>query len=157
SQLGHGIVGGRLMSMDDLSRNAAKAAVRILNHESPATVKTRVQVPGPNIFDWHELQRWHIADSALPADSIVQFREPTLWQRYRSYVLVSVLVCFLEALLISSLLANLGKRRRAELSLRESREALSHMSQRLIDAQEKERSRIALELHDDVNQRLAVL
>lgn len=36
-------------------------------------------------------------------------------------------------------------------------EALSTVSQKLIEAQEQERSRIARELHDDVNQRLALL
>jgi PAS domain S-box-containing protein len=36
-------------------------------------------------------------------------------------------------------------------------EALSAISRRLIDAQEKERTRIARELHDDINQRLALL
>lgn len=36
-------------------------------------------------------------------------------------------------------------------------EALSTVSQKLIDAQEQERSRIARELHDDINQRLALL
>lgn len=36
-------------------------------------------------------------------------------------------------------------------------EALSTISQRLIEAQEQERSRLARELHDDVNQRLALV
>ena len=36
-------------------------------------------------------------------------------------------------------------------------EALSTLSQRLIEAQEEERTRIARELHDDINQRLAIL
>jgi PAS domain S-box-containing protein len=36
-------------------------------------------------------------------------------------------------------------------------EALSMLSQRLIEAQEEERSRIARELHDDISQRLAML
>jgi PAS domain S-box-containing protein len=36
-------------------------------------------------------------------------------------------------------------------------EALSTVSQRLIEAQEEERTRIARELHDDINQRLALL
>jgi signal transduction histidine kinase len=157
SQMGRGIVGGPLMSMDELSRNATGAAVRILNHQSPATVGIPSQLPGPNMFDWRELRRWHISENLLPAGSIVQFREPTLWQRYKWYVLASVLICFAEALLISSLLVNLIRRRRAEQSLRESREALSDMSQRLIEAQEKERSWLALILHDDINQRLAAL
>jgi signal transduction histidine kinase len=114
-------------------------------------------LPGPAMFDWRELQRWHIRENLLPAGSIVQFREPTPWQRYKWVVLGSVLVFFAETLLISSLLVNLIRRRRAEHSLRESREALSDMSGRLIEAQEKERSWIALILHDDINQRLAAL
>ena len=36
-------------------------------------------------------------------------------------------------------------------------EALSMMSRRLIDAQEQERTRLARELHDDINQRLALV
>jgi signal transduction histidine kinase len=36
-------------------------------------------------------------------------------------------------------------------------EALSNMSRKLIEAQEQERSRIGRELHDDINQRLALL
>jgi PAS domain S-box-containing protein len=40
---------------------------------------------------------------------------------------------------------------------KEAEEVLSSVSQRLIEAQEKERTRIARELHDDVSQRLSVL
>src|SRR3974390_2699998 len=36
-------------------------------------------------------------------------------------------------------------------------EALSSMSRKLIESQEQERSRIGRELHDDINQRLAML
>lgn len=157
SQMGRGIVGGPLMSMQDLSYKTAGVAARLLGHESPAAIKTPVQEAGPGVFDCRELRRWNISEDLLPDGSIVQFREPTLWQRYRWYVLGSVLVFLAEALLISSLLANLTRRRRAETSLLESREALSRMSQRLIETQENERTRIAFELHDDINQRLAAL
>jgi len=40
---------------------------------------------------------------------------------------------------------------------RHAREALANVSHRLIEAQEQERTRIARELHDDTNQRLAML
>jgi signal transduction histidine kinase len=125
SQLGLGIVGGPLMSMDDLSRNAAGAAIRILNRESPEGVRLPPQLPGPSLYDWRELRRWDIDENRLPPGSIVQFREPTLWQRYKWYVLAGALVCFVESVLIWSLLANLRKRRRAEHLLLESRNRLS--------------------------------
>jgi PAS domain S-box-containing protein len=40
---------------------------------------------------------------------------------------------------------------------KESEEALSDMTRKLVEAQEKERARIARELHDDISQRLAML
>src|SRR5262249_6776540 len=91
------------------------------------------QLPGPNLFDWRELRRWHISENSLPAGSAVRFREPTLWQQYRWYVLASVSVCLIEGFLIWSLLANLWKRRRAEQSLRESRNRLGAILQTAIE------------------------
>jgi PAS domain S-box-containing protein len=40
---------------------------------------------------------------------------------------------------------------------KEAEETLSDMTRKLVEAQEKERARIARELHDDINQRLAML
>jgi PAS domain S-box-containing protein len=48
------------------------------------------------------------------------------------------------------MVADITERKRAE-------EALAGMSRKLIEAQEQERTRIARELHDDINQRLALL
>jgi signal transduction histidine kinase len=41
--------------------------------------------------------------------------------------------------------------------LKRAEESLAEMTRKLIDAQEQERSRIGRELHDDINQRLAML
>ena len=49
-----------------------------------------------------------------------------------------------------SVIADVTERKMAE-------EALASMSRRLIEAQEQERTRIARELHDDINQRIAML
>ena len=53
--------------------------------------------------------------------------------------------------------ADLIERTLAEETLRESEEALSGLSQKLIEAHEEESTRIARELHDDINQRLALV
>jgi signal transduction histidine kinase len=125
SQLGRGIVGGPLMEIDQLSRNAAAAAVRILGGESPESVRFPVQGPGPPQFDWRELRRWGIDEALLPPGSELLFRHPTLWELHRGRILAIAAVCVAEAVLIILLAANLSRRRRAERSLRESEQRLN--------------------------------
>src|SRR6185436_14234027 len=45
NQLGRGIVGGPLLSMEDLSRNTAFAAVRLLHGEPPRSIPATVLAP----------------------------------------------------------------------------------------------------------------
>jgi PAS domain S-box-containing protein len=52
---------------------------------------------------------------------------------------------------------DITKRKRAERELRESRQELRALAGRLINAEEEERKRISRELHDDLNQKLALL
>jgi PAS domain S-box-containing protein len=55
-----------------------------------------------------------------------------------------------QMLRMIGMVADVSERKRAE-------EMLSSLSQKLIEAQERERIRIARELHDDINQRMALL
>ena len=116
--LGAGIVGGSLLSIDDLSRDTADVAVRLLNGESPGRVRVPPHVPGQPIFDWRELQRWGIAESRLPASSVVRYRSPSLWQEYRYTILGATGALAIQALLIIGLLYQRRARQRAELDSR---------------------------------------
>ena len=50
------------------------------------------------------------------------FREPTVWDRYRAWIIAGISVFILQGLLITGLLANLVKRHRAEHSLTQAEE-----------------------------------
>ena len=120
TQLGRGIVGGPLLSIEDLSRNTATVAVRMLRGESPQSLTTPTQVAATPAFDGRELRRWGIGEDRLQPGSVVLFREPTAWQRYRPQIIVGVTFASVQAVFVIALLASLVKRRRAERSLRVS-------------------------------------
>jgi PAS domain S-box-containing protein len=121
-QLGLGIVGGRLYQAENEGIEAARIAVRILHGEPTSKFPPQFFGRLPPRYDWRELQRWKIDEKFLPPGSIVSFRAPTVWQEYRTWIIAGVSLLVLQALLISALLANLIKRRRAEHSLTESEE-----------------------------------
>jgi PAS domain S-box-containing protein len=120
SELGRGTIGGSLIDIDALSRTAADVALRILGGTAPALIKPTVRRPGPPTFDWGELRRWSVSESRLPPGSVVLFREPGVWERYKWPIAGSVVAFVAQSLLITGLLVSRVKRRRAEQSLRES-------------------------------------
>jgi signal transduction histidine kinase/ABC-type uncharacterized transport system substrate-binding protein len=124
-QLGGGIVGGPLLSVHDLSRKTAEVAARILGGASPSDIKTPPQKLGEPEFDWRELQRWGVQQANLPPGSTIRFREPTLWEQYRWYLLAAAGLSGLEAILIVGLLLNRLWLRRAHARLRTSEEGMS--------------------------------
>ena len=111
--MGSGIVGGPLLSTDDLSRTTAQVALRVLAGESPGSIKTPTQRTGQPTYDARELRRWTIDEGRLPPASIVLFREPTIWQRYQRPITVGALLGAIPVVAIV-LLVGLIKRRRAE-------------------------------------------
>jgi signal transduction histidine kinase len=154
---GKGIVGGPLIPLGDISREAAAVAVRILRGERPGDIKTPPIGLSVPVFDSRELRRWNIDEASLPAGSIVQFREPTIWEQYRWYILLAGALGVLQGIFIVVLLVNSRRLSRAHVERRRAEEAAHELSGQLINAHEEERSRLARELHDDVTQRLALL
>jgi signal transduction histidine kinase len=129
-QLGLGIVGGRLHPSDRVGKEAARVAIRILHGEPASSFPSRFVERLPPRYDWRELQRWKINEKLLPPGSTVLFREPTVWDRYRAWIIAGISICILQALLITGLVANLVKRHRAERSLTQAeKEARHHREQ----------------------------
>lgn len=153
--LGRGVVGGPQISLGDMSRNSAEVAAKLLNGERLS--KVAATTFGAPVYDWRELQRWGILETALPAGSIVAFRSPGVWELYKYYILAAIFITALQTFLILGLLANRRSLRREHAERARAEHEAQELSGRLINALEDERARLARELHDDVTQRLALL
>jgi signal transduction histidine kinase len=118
--LGHGIVGGTMLSVEDLSRNTAEVASRILNGAPPRSLQVPPLTAKLPTFDWRELQRWGIPESRLPPGSVVKFRSPSLWDEYKLTVLAAIALLAFQSLLILRLLYERRARHRAEVESRQN-------------------------------------
>jgi len=122
--LGHGIVGGSLYSIDEQGPAAARLASEILTNANP----TRATLLDPDLnqllFDWRQLQRWNISEKKLPAGSQIRFRPSGVWEQHRTFVIaVSAVLASMTAIL-GALLLQISRRKKAEVSLRQSEERL---------------------------------
>src|SRR5262249_39537482 len=164
SAIGHGIVGGSLKSQKAQAQAIGQLALRVLRGERADAIPTSSPVLNVREVDWRQLQRWRISESLVPAETVVSFRTPSAWDRYRFYILGTVALMLAQTALIAGLLVQKARRRQAEArvqasqaELRTSYDRIRDLGSRLLEAQETERARIARELHDDISQQLALL
>jgi len=161
--LGSGIVGGMVRSPETSGTRLGHVARQVLDGTPPESIAIR-PMDTTAIFDWRQVQRWGIDPVKLPAGSQIFFRTPTAWDTYRWYLVGTIVVVMAQLLLITGLLTQRGRRRRAErivrareASLRTSYDRIRQLAGRLINAQEAARASLAQDLHDDICQRLAMV
>lgn len=115
--LQHGIVGGRLATIEEDGYRAAKLATRILRGEAPADLPVVDRSSNPPIFDGVELARWNIKQNRLPAGSRIRNRPASTWDDHRTEILVAVAVVTVQALMIAALMLSRRRLRHAQDAL----------------------------------------
>lgn len=164
STMDHGIVGGSLKDQENETKAVGELALRVLRGERADGIRAISPDLNVNQVNWRELRRWGINEARIPVGTLVRFREPSVWDRFRIYILGAFALLFAQTTLIAALLIQRSRRREAEehlrgreAELRTSYERIRDLGARLLNAQETERSRIARDLHDDIGQKLAIL
>ena len=85
--LGYGIVGGSMVTFEEIGRKAARLGIRILAGEDAQTAARSESHQAVPMFDWRQLQRWNINEKRLPPGSVVRFKEPTYWEQHYRLIL----------------------------------------------------------------------
>jgi PAS domain S-box-containing protein len=109
-----------MVEIDALARSSAEVAVRILSGETAGTLTHAPRPLSAPTFDASELARWRISESRLPEGSVVRFRQPTAWQRYRTPIIAVVGIVLAQTALVVGLVTLNVKRKRADRLRQES-------------------------------------
>jgi PAS domain S-box-containing protein len=123
-----GCIGGAYLDNRKEWLLTAGIAARLLSGERAENTPIFIDANSQVQVDWRQLQRWQIGESAVPPGALVLYRQPTLWERYRNYILAAVALVLIQALAIAGLLWQRARKRKAEAVLRESEERFRLMT-----------------------------
>jgi PAS domain S-box-containing protein len=111
--IGTGAVGGYINTADITGTKTWEIVEQIANGVRARNIPVQ-SAPIVPIFDWRQLRRWGILEDALPSESIIRFKEPSLWAQHTEYVLAAIILMTCQAGLIGWLLIERRGRQRAE-------------------------------------------
>ncbi|MGO4391322.1 ATP-binding protein [Variovorax sp. M-6] len=151
SFVGTGVVGGRVPSFEATGRQAGQIVSSLLDGVSPASLNLPKVMPNELNIDARQARRWGIDDKDIPSDAVVQFRQPTFWEAYRTVAIIGGTVILLQAALIASLTLEHHRRRKAELALVRRGGELAHASRLAIAGE------LTASIAHEINQPLAAI
>jgi len=129
SLLGSGVVGGYMVLFENQATRAGELVAKLLAGTAPTAISTG-ELPNVPILDWRQIRHWGIDESALPADSVVLFREPSVLIKYQWQIAVIAAALLVQSLLIAALFVQRRRRRQAERVAQQQQLELAH-AQRL--------------------------
>jgi len=148
--LGHGIVGGNLLSADNQGKIYAEIAKKILKGE-PLTNFKLMENANQIMVDWRQIKRWSIDENRLPAGCIVRYREPSVWMDHKWEIVTVLVIMFLQVFALFGLIIQYRRRNRAEEESQRLRDELAHISRVLAIGE------IAASLAHELNQPLSAI
>lgn len=134
TRLGHGIIGGSLLSGEEHGQRAGDIAVRILRGESPDMIPVDLTGTSSAMFDYQQLARFGISIGDLPRDSLIVNLPESLFHRHKYLVLGTLGVIAVLSLVIIILSVTICRRRISENALRISETRYRRLHESIMDA-----------------------
>jgi signal transduction histidine kinase len=123
-----GVVAGRMPNYEAMGNNAGQLVLALIAGTAPAALQLPKAPPTVLDVDWRQVQRWGIDGKSMPADVVVHFKEPSLWEGHRTAVLVAVSIFLIQTALIGAFYVERRRRATAELTSRRIHTELAHAS-----------------------------
>ena len=154
--MGTGPVGGCMNLAAHHGQIAGDMAVRILHGQSVRNIPIISEGPKDYLFDYNRLQHFGISTSQLPPNSTVINESESFYYHYKKQIWFVTAIFVILLLMIFVLSANIIHRRQMEKKLLKYQAQLKSLASELSLAEERERRRIATELHDRISQSLVI-
>jgi signal transduction histidine kinase len=126
--IGTGVVGGRMPSFEQMGAQAGRLVIEFLAGAAPVASQLPEFTPMALTVDWRQVHRWGIDQKSIPADAVVYFKDPTIWEAHRIAVLVALSVFMIQMALIAAFYLERRRRSAAELTTRRIHTELAHAS-----------------------------
>jgi signal transduction histidine kinase len=149
------IVGGKVNTGFYQGQAAAELAIRILDGENPNNIPIQ-NSSGKYIFDYIQVKRFGISLASLPQGSIVINEPLSFYVLYKKQIWITTTVIITLTTMVIILAVNVIRRKRAEKKLLEYQAQLKSLASELSLTEEREKRRIATELHDRISQTLVI-
>ena len=122
--LGGGIVGGNMDSLAQQGIKVADFALEILSGKSPSALPHQTKLPLQYRVDARQLERWGFSEASLPPGVSIEFRQPELWEQYKTAIIITLLGVAALVGIIALLLIQERRRRTVEKALKESEDRM---------------------------------
>jgi len=118
--LGTGALGGILISNEETAKASAAVGLAVMAGQPASAVPLRLNSGAVPMFDWRQVRRWGVRESALPRGAEIRFRQPSLWGLYWKEIGTGLVLITVESLLVAALVLQLRRRKRTERRLAEA-------------------------------------
>lgn len=115
--LGHGILGGKLISGYTQGKLSAKYVISILNNKPISSLPIILKTPTSYMFDYNQLKKFKIHKSILPKNSILINRPSYLYSidKYIFWAIVFIMISLVIFIVILLLILREYKKKQAEI------------------------------------------
>ena len=118
--IGHGAIGGSMLSGRKQGEIAANIALRILNGESASSIPISDEKTVTTIYDYNQLSKFEIPIDRVDGDSVIINKPFSFFETYKTLVLVGAGVITILSIMLVILVIYIRRLKVAERRLQES-------------------------------------
>lgn len=115
--VGAGAVGGQVHDLNAIGRALGELSAKVLTGTRASDIPVQEGTFQRPIFDWLQMRRWGITEEQLPPGTLLLNRDLSLWERHKWWIIAALSLLLFQAALISGLLVEWVRKRRAESRL----------------------------------------